>query len=98
MSDLRRVAEATRKDQWKIGRRLLKLEEIRLKVELGVLNKEQAAEELEGLPELSRTKVEHPAHQSVYERWEEVRERLEAEWREENSEEAEEAEAETMRE
>ena len=49
--------EATWKDQWKLGQRLLKLEEIRLKVELGVLSKEQAAEELEELPELARTKV-----------------------------------------
>jgi len=91
-SEIRRIAEAARKDQWKLGRRHLRLEELRLKVELGVLSKEQVAEELEGLPELTRTKVEHPAHQSVYERWEEVQEKLEAERREGNSEETEEAE------
>jgi len=99
-SDLRRVAEATRKDQWKLGRRLLKLEEIRLKVELGVLSKEQAAEELEELPELAWTKVENPAYQLVYEHWAEIQERLAEERRQEGSgsEEEAEAEGETMRE
>jgi len=67
-SDLRRIAEAARKDQWKLGRQQLKLEELRLCVELGVLSKEQATTELEGLPELARTKVGFPAYQSVYER------------------------------
>jgi len=101
-SDLRRIAEAARKDQWKLGRRQLKLEELRLQVELGVLSKEQAAVELEGLPELTRTKVGFPAHQSVYERWEDVQERLAEERRQEGSdsgaEEEAEAEGETMRE
>ena len=95
-SELRRIAEATRKDQWRLGKRQLQLEEIRLKVELGMLSKEQAAEELGKLPELNRTKVEYPAHQSVYERWEEVQERLKTERGEEGSEEGEEAEAETV--
>jgi len=69
-------------------------------VELGVLSKEQAATELEGLPELARTKVGFPAYQSVYERWEEVQERLAEERRPEGSgsEEEAEAEGETMRE
>ena len=97
-SDLRRIAEAARKDQWKLGKRHLRLEELRLNVELGILSKEQAAEELRRLPELARSKVEHPAHQSVYERWEEVQERLKVERGEESSEEGEEAEAETMKE
>ena len=73
-----------------------------MQVELGVLSKEQAAVELEGLPELTRTKVGFPAHQSVYERWEDVQERLAEERRQEGSdsgsEEEAEAEGETMRE
>jgi len=93
-SDLRRIAEATWKDQWKLGQRLLKL-----KVELGVLSKEQAASELAGFPELARTKVEFPVYQSVYERWEDVQERLAEEWRQEGtgSEQEAEVEGETMR-
>ena len=65
-----------------------------MQVELGVLNKEQAAVELEGLPELTQTKVGFPAHQSVYERWEDVQERLAEERRQEGSGSEEEAEAE----
>ena len=99
-SDLRSIADAARKDQWKLGKRQLRLEEIRLGVELGVLSKEQAASELAGLPELARTKVEFLAYQSVYERWEDVQERLAEEQRQEGSgsEEEAEAEGETMRE
>ena len=71
-------------------------------MELGVLSKEEAASELAGLPELARTKVEFPAHQSVYEWWEEVQERLAEEQQQEGSDSEEEAEAEaegeTMRE
>jgi len=93
-SDRRRIAEASRKDQWKLGRRQLQLEELRLRVELGVLSKQQAAAELAGLPELTRTKVEFPAHQSVYERWEDVQEWLAEERRQEESGPEEEAEAE----
>ena len=74
-SDLRSIAEAAWKDQWKLGKQQLRLEEIRLGVELRVLSKEQAASELAGLPELARTKVEFLAYQSVYERWEDVQER-----------------------
>jgi len=66
-SDLRRIAEAARKDQWKLGKRQLRLEELQFKVELGVLSPEQAAKELEGLPELAQTKMEVPVYQSVYE-------------------------------
>jgi len=55
-SDLRTVVEAARKDQWKLGKRHLVLEELRLKVEIGVLSKEQAVAELVRLPELARTK------------------------------------------
>ena len=64
------------------------------------MSKEQAVTELAGLPELARTKVEFPAHQSVYERWEEVQEWLAEERRQEgsSSEEEAEAEGETMRE
>jgi len=71
-----------------------------VRVELGVLSKEQAASELAGLPELVRTKVVFPAYQSVYERWEDVQERLAEEQRQEGSgsEEGAEAEGETMRE
>ena len=99
-SSLRRIADAARRDQWKLGRRQLRQEELRLSVELGVLSKEEAASELAGLPELARTKVEFPAHQSVYERWEEVQERLAEERQQEGSgsEEEAEAEGETMRE
>jgi len=52
-SDLQRIAEAARKDQWKLGKQQLRLEELRFKVELGVLSSEQAAKELEELPELA---------------------------------------------
>jgi len=99
-SDLRRIAEVPRKDQWKLGKRQLKLEELRLKVELGVMGKEQAAAELEGLPELVRTKVENPAYQLVYERRAEAQEKLATERREEGSgsEQGREPEGETMRE
>ena len=99
-SDLRRIAEAARKDQWKLGKRQLRLEEIRLRVELGVLSKEQAALELARLPELAQTKVEFPVYQSVYKRWEDVQERLAEEQRQEGSvsEEEAEVEGETMRE
>jgi len=99
-SNLRTVAEAARKDQWKLGKRQLVLEELRLKVDLGILNKEQAATELANLPELARTKVVFPAYQSVYERWEDMQERLAEERRQEGSgsEEEAEAEGETMRE
>ena len=99
-SDLRTVAEAARKDQWKLGKRQLVLEELRLKVEIGVLSKEQAATELAQLPGLARTKVVFPAYHSVYERWEDVQERLAEERRQEGSDSEEEAEAEgeTMRE
>ena len=71
-----------------------------MRVELGVLSKEQATTELAGLPELARTKVEFPVYQSVYERWEDLRERLVEERRQEGSgsEEEVEAEGETMRE
>ena len=69
-------------------------------MELGVLSKEQAAADLEKLPELSRTKVEFPVYQSVYQRWEDVQEQLAKERRQEgsSSEEEAEAEGETMRE
>ena len=99
-SDLRTVAEAARKDQWKLGKRQLVLEELRLKVEIGALSKEQAATELANLPELARTKVAFPAYQSVYERWEDMQERLAEEQRQEGSGSEEEAgaEGETMRE
>ena len=65
MSDLQRIAEAAWKDQWKLGKQQLRLEELRLRVELGVLSKEEATMELAGLPELARTKVDFPAYQSV---------------------------------
>jgi len=99
-SDLRRITEAARKDQWKLGKRQLQLEEHQFKVDLGLLSTEQAARELEDLPELVRTKVEVPAYQSVYEQWEAVQERLAEEGRQEGSDSEEEAEAggETMRE
>ena len=99
-SDLRRIADAARKDQWKLGKRQLKLEELRLQVELGVLSQEQAASELKKLPELYRSKVEFPVYQSVYQRWEDVQERIAEEQRQEGSgsEEEMEAEGETMRE
>jgi len=99
-SDLRRVAEAAPKDLWKLGQRQLRLEEFQLKVELGVLSKEQAAKELAELPELARTKVGAPVYQLVYEQWKEVQERLAEEQRQEGSgsEEEVEAEGETMRE
>ena len=101
-SDLQTVAEAARRDQWKLGQRQLVLEELRLKVDLGLLSKEQAATELARLPKLARSKVEFPAYQSVYDRWEDMQERLAEERRQEGSgseEEAEaEAEGETMRE
>ena len=101
-SDLRSIAEATRKDQWKLGKRQLRLEEIQLGVELGVLSKEQAASELAGLPELARTKVDFLVCQSVYERWEDMQERLAEERRQEGSDSGSEeeagAEGETMRE
>ena len=93
-SNLRRIAEVARKDQWKLGKRQLRLEELRFKVELRVLSPEQAARELEGLPEMAQTKVEVPVYQSVYERWEEVQERLAEEQRQEGSGSEEEAEAE----
>jgi len=99
-TDLRRIVEAARKDQWKLGKWQLRLEELRLQVELGVRSKEQAAADLERLPELFRTKVELPVYQSVYQQWEDVQERLAEEWRQEGSDSEEEAEAEgeTMRE
>jgi len=99
-SDLRTVAEAARKDQWKLGRRQLVLEELRLKVDIGVLSKEQAATKLARLPELTRTRVKFLSHQSVYERWEDMQERLAEERRQEGSGSEEEAEGaeETMRE
>ena len=99
-SELRRILDASRKDQWKLGKRQLKLEELRLKVELGVLSSEQAAEELGNLPDLAWPRVEHPVYQSVYQRWEEVQEKLAAERENEASSSEEEAEAveETMRE
>jgi len=99
-SDLQTVAEAAQKDQWKLGRRQLVLEELRLKVDIGVLSKEQAATELARLPELARTKVEFPAYQSAYEQWEDMQEWLAEERRQEGSgsEEEAEAEGETMRE
>ena len=93
-SDLRRITEAARKDQWKLGKRQLQLEEHQFKVDLGLLSTEQAARELEDLPELVRTKVEVPAYQSVYEQWEAVQERLAEEGRQEGSDSEEEAEAE----
>ena len=43
------------------------MEELQLKVELGVLSKSQAAEELAQLPELSRSRVWNPVYKSVYE-------------------------------
>jgi len=101
-SDLRTVAEAAWKDQWKLGKQQLVLEELRLKVEIGVLSKEQGVTELARLLELARTKVEFPAYQSVYEQWEDVKEWLAEEQRQEGSGSEEEAEAEgegeTMRE
>ena len=76
------------------------LEELRLKVDLGVMSKEQAAAELARLPELTRTKVKFLSHQSVYERWEDMQERLAEERRQEESgsEDGTEAEGETVRE
>jgi len=99
-ADIRRILDATQKDQWKIGKRQLKLEELRLKVDLGILSSEQATRELEGLPELVRTKVDHSSYQSVYECWVDEQERI-AEERRQNrsgSEEEAEVEGETMRE
>ena len=100
MSNLRRIAEAARKDQWKLGKWQLRLEELWLRVELGVLSKEEATTELAGLPELAWNKVDFPAYQSVYEHWEDVQKGLAEEWRQEElvSEEEAEAEGETMRE
>ena len=66
MSNLRRITEAARKDQWKLGKQQLRLEELRLRVELRVLSKDQATTELARLPELAQTKVEFPVYQSVY--------------------------------
>ena len=89
-----------RKDQWKLGKWQLRLEELQFKVELRVLSPKQAAKKLEKLLELARTKVEFPVYQSVYKQWEEVQERLAEEWRQEGSglEEEAEVEGETMRE
>ena len=99
-SDIRRILDATRRDQWKLGKQQLKLEELWLKVELGVLSLEQATRELDGLPELVRTKVDNPSYQSAYERWVDEQERMAAEREDEesDSEEGAEAEGETMRE
>jgi len=99
-SDLRRIAEAAQKDQWKLGKRQLRLEELQLRVELRAPSKEEAAMELARLPELAWTKVDFPAYQSVYEHWEDIQEGLAEERRQEEpvSEEEAEAEGETMRE
>jgi len=93
-SNLRRVAEAARKDQWKLGKRQLVLEELRLKVEIRVLSKEQATTELVRLPELAWTKVDFPVYQLAYKQWEEVQEWLVEERRQEGLGSGEEAEAE----
>jgi len=81
-SAFHRIAEVARKDQRKLGRRQLKLEELWLKVELRVLSREQAVEEF---PELSFSKVWNPVYKSVYECWEETQGRLAKEQQQEGS-------------
>jgi len=82
---LRRVAEAAQEDQWKPRSQQLKLEELQLKVELGVLSKSQVAEELAKFLELTQSRVRNLAYKSVYKWWEEVQERLAEEQQQEGS-------------
>ena len=61
------------------------MEELRLKVELGVLSKTQVAKELAELPELSRSRVWNLAYKSVHKWWEEEQEKLAEEQRQGSS-------------
>jgi len=58
-----------RDDQWQLGMRQLKLEEIWIKFDFRVWTPEEGAEAMTELPELELTELSDILHRSTYERW-----------------------------